>query len=117
MTHQSPPSRALPGGDPGRQVASLREALVLVRSLCGEDPASGGDELLDEAAWFSSAYEQASPVAKRRFDAMAGEMADWAAAGVEALLAAGEGPPPAPARRLAVNLEDGLTRLRLLLDR
>ena len=111
MTHQAPPSPSLPGGDPGRQVASLREALVLVRSIAGESGGADCDALLEEAAQFSSAYERASPVAQRRFDAMAGEMAAWAAAGVEALLAAGQ-PPVAPALRLAGEMETGIRRLR-----
>ncbi len=114
MTHQAPPSPALPGGDPGRQVASLREALVLVRSIAGETTGPGRDALLDEAARFSSAYERASPVAQRRFDAMAGEIAAWSAAGVEALLASGA-PPVAPAQRLASQMESGLRRLQALL--
>jgi hypothetical protein len=115
MTHQAPPAPALPGGDPGRQVASLREALLLVRSISGAGEAGGGDALLDEAASFSSAYERASPVVQRRFDAMSAEIAAWAAAGVEALLAAGQTPPAAPAQRLAGAMEDGIERLRRLL--
>jgi len=107
-----PPS----GADPGRQVASLRETLMLVRSICGEAAAGPPEALLDEAAWFSEAYERASPVVQRRFAAMSAEAAAWAAAGVEALLAAGQSPPPAPARRLAAALEDGLRRLKLLLE-
>lgn len=115
MTHQAPPAPALPGGDPGRQVASLREALLLVRSISGAEHGDDDDALLDEAARFSSAYEQASPVVQRRFDALSNEIAAWAAAGVEALLAAGDAPPAAPARRLAGAMEDGLDQLRLLL--
>jgi hypothetical protein len=114
MNHQAPPSPALPGGDPGRQVASLREALVLVRSIAGDPTAPGSDALLDEAAQFSSAYERAPPVAQRRFDAMVAEIAAWSAAGVEALLAAGP-PPVAPAQRLASEMEAGLRRLRAAL--
>lgn len=116
MTHQSPPAPALPAGDPGRQVASLREALILVRGICGEGEPPPAEDLLDEAAWFSSAYERACPVVQRRFDAISGETAAWAAAGVEALLAAGAAPPAAPALRLAGALEDSLSRLRLLLQ-
>lgn len=93
-------------------MASLREALILVRSIAGEPAAA--DALLDEAAQFSSAYERALPVAQRRFDAMAGEIAAWAAAGVEALLAAGT-PPAAPARLLAGEMEAGLRRLGAVL--
>jgi hypothetical protein len=117
VTHQAPPLSALAAGDPGRQVASLREALILVRGICGQDePPPPREALLDEAAWFSGAYERASPVLRRRFDAVSGEVAAWAAAGVEALLAAGSAPPPAPAQRLAEALEDSLARLRLLLQ-
>lgn len=114
MTHQAPPTAALPGADPGRQVASLREALLLVRSIGGDTAAPHPDSLLEEAAQFSSAYAQALPVAQRRFDALAGETAAWAAAGVEALLAAGD-PPVAPARRLAGEMEQALDRLRATL--
>ena len=105
----------MPAGDPGRQIASLREALILVRGISGDDDQAGQDALLDEAARFSSAYERASPVVQRCFDALASEIAAWAAAGVEALLAAGEQPPAVPARRLAVQMEDGLRQLGALL--
>lgn len=116
MTHQAPPASAHPSADPGRQIASLREALVLVRGICGAFDPPSHEARLDEAAWFSSAYERASPVVQRRFDALCGETAALAAAGVEALLAAGATPPAAPAHRLAGALEDSLARLRLLLD-
>ena len=115
MTHQAPPAPALPGADPGRQVASLREALLLVRSIAGIEESEGRDALLEEAAQFSIAYERAAPVVQRRFDAMSGEMASWAAAGVEALLACGDTPPARPAERLAGAMEDGLSSLRALL--
>ena len=115
MTHQAPPAPALPGADPGRQVASLREALLLVRSIAGAEGNPGDEALLEEAAQFSIAYERAAPVVQRRFDAMSGEMASWAAAGVEALLMAGDTPPPLPAQRLAGAMEDGLGALRTLL--
>ena len=115
MTHQAPPAPASSGSDAGRQVASLREAWLLVRSLSGGFAAMERDAMLDEAARFSSAYDQAPPVVQRQFDAVAGEMTAWAAAGVEALLAAGDNPPPAPADRLAGAMEDGLARLKALL--
>ena len=117
MTHQAPPASAHPSANPGGQVASLREALILVRGICGDaELATTREALLDEAAWFSSAYERASPVVQRRFDALCGETAALAAAGVEALLAAGATPPAAPAQRLAGALEDSITRLRSLLN-
>lgn len=115
MTHQAPPASALPGGDPGRQVASLLEVLILVRGLSGETVEQDPDALLDAAAFVSSAYERASPVSQRRFDALSAEVAAWAAAGVEALLAAGVSPPAQPAQRLAAALEQSLSRLRSLL--
>jgi hypothetical protein len=111
MTHQAPPEPAVPGGDPGRQVASLREILLLVRDLSGSGESGNADALLDEAATISSLYERASPVAQRRFDGQAAEIAAWAAAGVEALLATGVPPRPSAARRLAERLDESLGRL------
>jgi len=115
MTHQAPPASALPGGDPGRQIAALREILSLVGGLAGRKSCRDDDALLDEAARVSSAYERASPITQRRFDALAAETAAFAAAGVEALLAAGDNPSPAPAGRLAEMLDESLERLGLLL--
>jgi len=115
VTHQAPPASALPGSDPGRQVASLREVLLLVRTISGGAAERDRDALLDEAALVSSAYARTSPVNQRRFDALAAEIAAWAAAGVEALIAAGDPPPPAPAARLAEAIEDSLVRLNRLL--
>lgn len=111
MTHQAPPEPAVPGGDPGRQVASLREILLLVRDLAGTGDSANADALLDEAATISSLYERAAPVAQRRFDGQAAEIAAWAAAGVEALLASGVPPRPSAARRLAERLDESLSRL------
>jgi hypothetical protein len=105
----------LSGSDPGRQVASLREVLLLVRTISGSAAVRDPDALLDEAARVSSAYARTSPVNQRRFDAQAAEIAAWAAAGVEALLSAGDPPPPAPAARLAQAIEDHLARLNRLL--
>ena len=105
MTHQSPPSPASSGADPGRQIAQLREALRLVETIAGRTNQPVHDAALDEAARLSDAYERALPVVQRRFDALASETAVWAAAGVEALLAAGEDAPP---RVAAACLADGL---------
>jgi len=105
----------MPGGDAGQQVASLREVLLLVQTIAGVADGRDAEALLDEAALVSSAYARSSPVNQRRFDAVAAEIAAWAAAGVEALLAAGDPPPPAPAERLADALEQSLARLNRLL--
>src|SRR6185295_3379631 len=116
MTHQAPPSPAPPGADPGRQVAQLREALRLVERIAGRPGRAADERRLDEAARISEAYDRALPVAQRRFEALAAETAVWAAAGVEALLAAGEGPRPrAAATRLAAALERALSEMAALL--
>ncbi len=114
MTHQAPPSSAAAGPDPGRQVAQLREALLLVERIAGEERCR--ERAFDEAAQISSAYDLALPVVQRRFEALANETALWAAAGVEALLAAGGGAPSrAAATRLARQLDNALAELGALL--
>ncbi|HMG48600.1 MAG TPA: hypothetical protein VK614_14220 [Allosphingosinicella sp.] len=115
MTHQAPPSPAPPGADPGRQVAQLREALRLVERIAGRPDRATDERRLDEAARISEAYGRALPVAQRRFEALAAETAVWAAAGVEALLAAGEPAPRVAAARLARALEKTLSELAELL--
>jgi hypothetical protein len=116
MTHQAPPFSALPGADPGRQVAQLREALRLVERIAGRPESSSPDRRLEEAARISEAHARALPVAQRRFEALVAETALWAAAGVEALLAAGNGTPPrAAATRLAAALEHALSEMAALL--
>lgn len=123
MTHQSPPnaspaSAESAGADPGRQVAQLRELLALVRAIAGQKPGEAErDSVLDEAARVSDAYERALPVVRRRFDSLSGETSGWAAAGVEALLAAGQDVPPrAAAARLASQLDLALAEMAALLD-
>lgn len=117
MTHQSPPPLRQPGADPGRQLAQLREALRLVDRIAGREPECDADALLDEAALVSAAYDRALPIVQRRFDALAGETAGWAATGVEALLAvAGRSAPPrAAADRLAERLDLALSEMTALL--
>ncbi len=112
MTHQAPPPSHTPGTDPGRQVAQLHEALRLVEHIAGRADAEARDHRLDAAAQVSDAYDRALPIVQRRFDALAGETSVWAAAGVEALLAAGRAAPAqAAATRLAVQLEAALGEL------
>ena len=110
MTHHAPPAPPAPGTDPGRQVAQLHEALRLVERLAGQ--AGDRDRRLEAAAQVSDAYDRALPIVQRRFDALAEEASVWAAAGVEALLAAGrQAPAQAAAARLALQLEDALGEL------
>ena len=117
MTHQAPPSPTPAGADPGRQVAQLREALRLVERIAGRPAAPDSDASLDAAARISGAYDMALPVVQHRFDGLAAETSAWVAAGVEALLAAGDPAPRAAAERLAAELEDSLSRLANLLRR
>jgi hypothetical protein len=119
MTHQSVPSSAASARvDAGRQVAQLREVLVLVCQLAGRSaPEEPAEAALDESARLAAAYDAAMPILQRRFDALAAETAAWAAAGVAALLAAGRvgEPPKAAAATLADELEKALGRLAKLL--
>lgn len=115
MTHQAPPAPAPSGDDAGRQLAQLREALRLVERIAGRAP--GADRALDDAARLSDAHDRAPPIARRRFEARAAEAAAWVAAGVEALLAAGEAHPPrAAAARLADAIERELADLTSILS-
>lgn len=103
--------------DAGRQVAQLRHVLCLVEGLCGGEGASPhGDAALDEAARITATYHGAEPIVQRRFGILAAEVAAWSAAGVEALLAAGESRSPAAARQLAAELKSGLIELGSLLQ-
>jgi hypothetical protein len=116
MTHQSPTHFPRTPIDAGSQVAQLRHVLRLVRELAGRGPAPGADDAaLDESARVSSAYDNALPIVRRRFDALAGETAAWSAAAIEALLLAGDKRSPAAARRLAAELEAALRALTALL--
>ena len=116
MTHQAPPSAKPAGPDPGHQIAQLREAQRLIERIAGRTPTIASDAALDEAARISTAYDAALPVIQRRFETLAAETAIWAAAGVEALLAAGtEAPPRAAAARLADRLDAALRALAALL--
>ena len=118
MTHQARPFVPIAGPDPGRQIARLHEALRLIERIAGRQPSPAHDEALDEAARSSAAFDAALPVVQRRFEALAAETAIWAAAGVEALLAAGEAAPPrAAAARLADQLGAALRQMAALLSR
>jgi hypothetical protein len=117
MTHQGHPSTTTAGADPGRQVAQLREVLKLVGQLGGRRIDMPADDRLDEAARISVAYDRALPIVQRRFDALAAETAEWAAAGVEALLIAGEGARiGAATARLGAQIERALGELAELLE-
>jgi hypothetical protein len=116
MTHQSAAYDFRTPINAGRQIAQLRHVLNLVEEIAGREPNSGGgDQALDQSARISSAYSEAFPLVQRRFDALAAETAAWSAAGVEALLHAGDRRSKAAARRLGDELAKALTQLSELL--
>lgn len=110
MTHQSSTAYVPGNTAPGRQVARLRHVLALVEEIAGR-PSSSHGEALDEDARISTAYEDAPPIVRRRFDALAAETAAWAATGVKVLLRDTSNPPRAAARRLADELTRALRKL------
>jgi hypothetical protein len=112
MSHELP--FYAPGlADAGGEIAQLRRVLALVEELAGRGVRSPEDGALDEAAEISARYAGALPIDQKRFDAMAGETARWAAAGVEALLKLEESALPvrAASERLAEELEKALAQL------
>jgi hypothetical protein len=103
--------RYAPGrGDAARQLAQLRDVLTLVRQLSGLD-GDGGDDALDESARLMSLYGDAPPIVQKRFDALAGETAAWAAACVDALLGDGDSLPRPAAGVLVSELTKALDDL------
>lgn len=116
MSYHSPYDIAHAPIDAGTQMAQLRHVLRLVEDLAGRSASAGSaDAALDENATISTAYWDALPIVRRRFDALALETACWSTAAVEALLAAGDARSPAAAGRLADELERALQELRRLL--
>lgn len=113
MTQQQPPFYAPGLADAGAQIAQLRQVLALVEEMAGRASPAPRDRELDEAARVSAAYARALPIDQKRFDALAGEIARWAAAGVGALLKLDEAglPVEAASERLAQELEKSLAEL------
>lgn len=114
MTHQPPRLDGVSAADAGRQIAQLRQVLLLVEQIGGRgDVAAAAEAALDEAARIGAAYGDAWPIVQRRFDALVAETVAWAAAGVEALTASGGS--PAAAARLADELDRAIADLLKLL--
>ncbi|WP_332812358.1 hypothetical protein [Sphingomonas sp.] len=99
--------------DAGQRIARLCHVLKLVEKIAGRPPAPRG--ALDNHARITSAYGHASPIVQRRFDALIAETAAWVAAGVEALLVAGDAPARAAAEQLARELDRTLDALANML--
>jgi hypothetical protein len=107
------PSQGLAPGlaDAGDQIARLRHILALVEELAGEN--GEATDALDDAARVSAAYARALPIDQARFDSRASEIARWANAGVQALLALDERGLPcrAAASTLAAALDGAVAAL------
>ena len=99
--------------DAGQRIARLCHVLKLVETIAGRPPATHG--ALDNHARITSAYDHASPIVQRRFDALVAETAAWVATGVEALLVAGDAPARAAAEQLARELDRTLDTLANML--
>jgi len=116
MTRHAPLPQPAAEADGPRQLAQLREVLVLVERIAGRPGSErGSDAILDDAARIGAAYGDALPILRRRFDALVSETAGWAAAGVEALTRGSAS--PAAAARLADELADAISDLVKLLKR
>ena len=119
MTHQANEHATTTSSKAGQQMAQLRHMLVLVEQVAGIAAPDLNDAALDENARISGAYEAASAITRRRFDALTSETETWAAAAVGALVAANdatEQPRPA-AKALADELSATLGRLSTILKR
>lgn len=115
MTHQHPVRAAWGDPDAGSRLAQLAELEALVARIADvAPPAAHGAAALDRDARLSTAYDDASPIVRKRFDALAQETALWAAAGVEALLH-GSGAPAAAAVQLRAELAMARSRLAAML--
>jgi hypothetical protein len=115
MSYQSPTHFAHAAIDAGRQLHQLARVLSLVEEIAGRADARQSQAMLVGDTEISASYSDALPIRRRRFDALAAETAAWSAAGVQALLAAGEKRSPAAAKRLGDELRKALGDLKSLL--
>jgi hypothetical protein len=113
MSNLSPSPIADARPAPAEQVAQLRAIRALVDELAGNVPARietpHGD--LDRL------YDRAPSIAQRRFDALAGETAAYAAVGLSALIAGrgAGGMVDGAAAHLAREMERSIRRMETLL--
>lgn len=114
MTYSAPIAPAPTAGDSGRQIATLRNALALIESIAGR-AAQDAPAAFGRSARIAAAYEDASPIVRRRFDARLAEIAIWAAAGVEALAGTAGGRSRPAAAMLGGKLRCALDALDRLL--
>lgn len=119
MTRHTALCAAPVAADPNWQVSQLRYVLGLVEEIAGRIPSIADfREAQDEGIRLDTAYACAMPVVQRRFETLAAETASWAAAGVQALLAAQSADvrPEAAAARLGDELAKAIRDLTAVLD-
>ena len=119
MTRMTTTSCAPESAEAAEHCAQLRQILHLIEQIAGhETPSVGAETALDENARIASAFEAATPIVRRRFNAMLEETSTWASRGVGVLLAARDEPEPprAAAARLASELGAALRELREILS-
>ena len=117
MSAHASANMVTPPVDAGRRIEQLRHILGLVEQIAARGAPSQVERAIDGDARISSAYEEASPIVRRRFDALTMETAAWAAAGIQVLLVAkADAPSPrAAAAGLADELDTALKKLSRLL--
>jgi hypothetical protein len=98
---------------PAEQVAQLRAIRALVEELAGTQ-AGGAFESADD---LDRRYDAASPIAQRHFDALAGEITAYAAAGLSALITgrSSGGDVQGAAAHLAREMERSIRRMEGLI--
>lgn len=116
MTRHQTTRPASPDDRPGQQLARLRAVLALVESMAGIESAGAVD--LGDGAALEDRYASAPGAARRRYDALAGETAAFAAAGIEALIRARVEPVAdvsRPAARLAQEMRGSIRTMERLI--
>lgn len=74
----------------GERLGKLHDVATLVARLAG-----ARTRVAVDVSWIDSAYDEASTLSRARFDDLAARASAVASAGVQALLACGEGSPTA----------------------
>jgi cysteine synthase len=99
---------------PAEQIAQLRAIRALVDELAGNQP----DAMVPVRHDLDRLYDRAPSVARERFNALAGETAAYAAAGLSALIAGrgSGGSVTGAAALLAREMARSIRRMETLLD-
>lgn len=122
--YQAPILLDQPDADAAHALLRLRAVLALAEEMAGKtehrEVSTGIDQReLDEAASLALAYANISSVARRRFDALAGEAAGYSAAGLAALARHKQRlgrDCPAGARQLSVDLRQSIAAMTRVLE-